>query len=262
MLCRIISDLHIEFIRQNYTQIKSLLQTLIPPMEEDENTILLIPGDFGVYKLKEQLSVALGVLSERFKHVYWVAGNHFFYGVDIFGTDLNMNPINIEEDADLLENRSVLIEPNFVIHGSTLWSDVSNSIAYHRYINDYAVINRNDTKRFIVPQDTTNEFNKAKKYLFDELSSHRMLTQIVMTHTAPSYASVHSKYINDLVNPYFVNELSEEILALENPPKLWVHGHCHSSSDYYIGGTRVICNPVGYVHDVNPDYNPNLLIEI
>ena len=40
-----------------------------------------------------------------------------------------------------------------------------------------------------------------------------------------------------------------------NPRKLWVHGHTHSSFDYNIHGTRVVCNPRGYEdHDLNPEY--------
>jgi hypothetical protein len=32
-----------------------------------------------------------------------------------------------------------------------------------------------------------------------------------------------------------------------NPPSIWIHGHIHSSNDYYINNTRIISNPRGYL---------------
>jgi hypothetical protein len=46
---------------------------------------------------------------------------------------------------------------------------------------------------------------------------------------------------------------------------LWVHGHTHSSFDYKLGKTRIICNPRGYpgtFGDMGNDFNPNLIVEI
>ncbi len=44
--------------------------------------------------------------------------------------------------------------------------------------------------------------------------------------------------------------------------ELWVHGHTHYSFDYMVGNCRVICNPRGYSNIDNPDFNPNLVVEI
>ena len=46
---------------------------------------------------------------------------------------------------------------------------------------------------------------------------------------------------------------------------LWVHGHTHDSFDYTINGTRVVCNPRGYVIDgvnENARFDPDLVIAI
>ena len=35
--------------------------------------------------------------------------------------------------------------------------------------------------------------------------------------------------------------------------ELWVHGHTHDSTDYQLGRTMVLCNPLGYAGvEVNP----------
>jgi hypothetical protein len=58
---------------------------------------------------------------------------------------------------------------------------------------------------------------------------------------------VHERYVGDtIMNGGFYSDLSEFIL---DHPKivLWTHGHMHDSFDYMIGGTRVVCNPRGYI---------------
>jgi Icc-related predicted phosphoesterase len=46
-------------------------------------------------------------------------------------------------------------------------------------------------------------------------------------------------------------------------PQLWVHGHIHSSRDYRVGRTRVVCNPRGYVpFEPNAGFDPALVIEL
>ena len=44
---------------------------------------------------------------------------------------------------------------------------------------------------------------------------------------------------------------------------LWIHGHMHNSSDYVERGTRVICNPRGYLpFEPNPEFDPSLIVEV
>jgi hypothetical protein len=48
---------------------------------------------------------------------------------------------------------------------------------------------------------------------------------------------------------------------------LWVHGHTHSSFDYLLNGTRVVCNPRGYPLRrqggfENPDFNASFAVDL
>ena len=44
---------------------------------------------------------------------------------------------------------------------------------------------------------------------------------------------------------------------------LWVHGHTHTSFDYVLLGTRVVCNPRGYIpYEPNPDFDPRCVVEV
>ena len=77
---------------------------------------------------------------------------------------------------------------------------------------------------------------------------------IVMTHHAPTFKSIHPKYINDRqLNGAYASDLSDFIL--DRPLiKYWLHGHIHATNDYMVGDCRVISNPRGYVMESKYDY--------
>jgi hypothetical protein len=88
----------------------------------------------------------------------------------------------------------------------------------------------------------------------------------VLTHHAPSYQSIHPKYRTETTNGSYASDLDD--LILSHPQiKYFSHGHTHSSFRYHIGECEIICNPRGYYSGVNssglnPDFDPNLTIEI
>ena len=65
----------------------------------------------------------------------------------------------------------------------------------------------------------------------------------MITHHAPHPLSVHARFATHPANGGFVSNLE----AMMGPPALWIHGHTHNSFDYSVKGTRVVCNPRGYV---------------
>lgn len=84
---------------------------------------------------------------------------------------------------------------------------------------------------------------------------------VVITHHLPSMSSVAQRYKTDLLSACFASELSH----LFGEMSVWIHGHTHDSCDYEMNGTRVVCNPRGYVrssHAENPRFNPSLIIQV
>ena len=68
----------------------------------------------------------------------------------------------------------------------------------------------------------------------------------MVTHHAPSKASIKPRYQSDhLMNGAYSSDLSEIILD-NSQIKVWTHGHTHDTFDYMIGSTRIVCNPRGY----------------
>ena len=70
---------------------------------------------------------------------------------------------------------------------------------------------------------------------------------IVVTHHLPSPKSTPPQFRLSSMNKYFVCDMEDLIEAAQ--PMMWIHGHSHFASDYWIGTTNVICNPHGYPHE-------------
>ena len=83
---------------------------------------------------------------------------------------------------------------------------------------------------------------------------------MVITHHLPHAMSVHAKYAGDPLNPAFASDLSA---LVRQPVQLWIHGHTHESMDYQIDGTRVVCNPRGYLpQQPNTAFDPGLVVTL
>jgi len=161
-------------------------------------------------------------------NIFYVDGNHDFYGSTFDRT--------LSDDA--LKTR--VLSNGMTIAGATLWTDLSNYqdwFVYTRCLADYGNIDNM----------TMENYNQAHKKHLDFLLASN--ADIIVTHHTPSRFSIHPKYANEKSNPGFTTDLTDVILNMKKPPKLWVHGHTHESFDYMIGTTRVVCHPRGYPNE-------------
>ncbi len=145
------------------------------------------------------------------------------------------------------------IEGGIKIAGATLWTDM-NPVQWEGYtqvLADYSTTYRLFYNEYI------HTHRIHKKFLFESGAD------IIVTHHAPSYLSVGEKFKGDSMNCAFATELYDDIMNMSKPPKLWIHGHMHSRSDYMIGDTRVIAWPRGYPNENKwyDEYKP-LILEI
>ena len=210
--------------------------------------------------------------SEQFKHVIYVAGNHEFYGGRFHASIQHLREaVAPYGNIHFLECDTIKIEDVTFI-GGTLWTDMNghdpitmNCIS--GMMSDYSAI-RNDDRGYakLSPQNTVHRHTNTLSYfrhVIKELSHDEKV--VVVSHHSPSFKSIHEQYSNDrIMNGAFHSDLSNFIL--DHPRiKTWVHGHTHNPFDYYLGGTRVVCNPRGYVTKYSSEdtgWNPNLVIEV
>jgi Icc-related predicted phosphoesterase len=201
--------------------------------------------------------------------IVMVMGNHEFYRRCLPEELLQAKELAPNFNVSLLETDSVVLGGGVRFAGCTLWTDyrlfgANNAAAAMRVasqgLNDHRLISwrKNPWQRFR-PEEALLTHTASKAFLTRTLATPFAGPTVVVTHHAPQWLSVHPQYRSDLLTAAFVSDLSA--LIMEFQPALWVHGHVHSSFDYAVGRTRVLCNPHGY-WDENPNFNPSLVVEV
>lgn len=265
MKIRETSDLHLEF----YSPDEKLV---LPTMPDDKDTVLILSGDIVLAKQVSIHEYFFVNCSDRFRDVIYIMGNHEYYGTHI-GTGLEKckDFLRQFENIHVLENEVVEID-DVAFVCATLWSDFDKKDPFtiwsaQNMMNDYKKIRCGPTsepwKHKFSPITASNIFFHSKQFIFNNIEDYKDNGKkvVVVTHMGPSYQSVPDHFKGSSLNGAYVSELSEEII--DSSPDIWFHGHTHTSFDYFIGDTRIICNPYGYKHhEVNDDFNPELLIEV
>lgn len=243
---------------------------------EYSDTVLIIAGDFDETK-RSRYRTDIEKLCKQFKNVVLVPGNHEYYGSNIHKTHSVLQTMDDEiENFIFLQDRSIWIDDVFIV-GSTLWTDFNKDplvkFDARLKMNDYKHIRNGPPeegwKRKLTVEDVELMHYKSKKYIESAVDTertkvHNDIKVVVVTHHAPSYQSVASRYKNDTLNACYCNHMDKFVEDLQ--ANVWIHGHVHNSFDYTIGETRVICNPRGYESysgaNENFDYNPKFIFEV
>ena len=198
--------------------------------------------------------------SFQFPHVVVIAGNHeFYHGNWKASIQYLRDEYSKFDNVHFLEQDLKVIDDVTFI-GGTLWTDCNKGdpLTLHALgdmMNDFRII-RNDELGFtkLRPAHTMHRHQQTVSYIKTVLADRKDSKVVVVGHHAPSFNSVHERYLNDkLTNGGYASDLSEFIL--DHPQiVLWTHGHMHDPSDYMVGETRVVCNPRGYAgHDSQAD---------
>lgn len=212
------SDLHFEFHRDEGREfIRSL-----PDCDG-----IIIAGDL---TSPNKLEHTINLFCDRFKNVIYVLGNHEYY-TSSFGV-VQDTLSNIKNSNFKWLHRTVEVVDGFRFVGSTLWFGPSKAPKY--MLNDFNFIH-----------DFTSWVYEENKKDINFLKSEVQEGDIVVTHHLPAHQSVHPMYALSPLNPFFVCDVSD--LITQNKPSIWIHGHTHTSCDYILDDTRVLCNPFGYL---------------
>jgi predicted phosphodiesterase len=243
MRIQILSDLHVEFHRDLGTQF--ITQTLRPDTVE----VLIIAGDLGN---GPGLNISLPLISRVYSKatVIYVPGNHEYYASSF--DEVHQEFASLEEHLPnvlILNNKAVELDGLLFI-GTPLWFPETNGYEqYARYLNDFRLI-RNFVPRVFA------EHAEAVRFL----DWHLCRDAVVVTHFSPTPQSTPKQYLNDPLNIFFHCNL--EHLITERRPRLWVHGHTHTSFNYMLGDTHIVCNPLGYIgRETNFEFLPHMMID-
>jgi hypothetical protein len=154
-----------------------------------------------------------------------------------------------------------------VFLGCTLWTDFElfgnpKVAGYHatQTMTDYKKIRVSPSYRKLRSIDTAGIHYRSRAWLADQLETHRGARVVVVTHHAPSKRSLPEHFGEDLLSAAYVSHLDG--FVERSGARLWVHGHVHTSRDYVIGDTRVVCNPRGYPDEYNPDFAADFIAKV
>jgi len=246
---------------------------------EDNADVLLLAGDICVAKelqysdskYYQRFHDFFSRCAFQFKDVIYIAGNHEHYNGDYADTyDIMKYQLAKHKNIRVLDKDFYTIGDT-TFFGGTLWTDMNGedkpTMSYVQdRMNDFrCIINSNkmvqykdmDNNRMsrpskFSPADAVVDHKAFLKSLDDLIVMDRTLVNdhkyVVVGHHCPSKISTKPQYEKDvLMNGGYSSVLDGFIM--DHPEiKLWVHGHTHHNFDYNISGTRILCNPRGYVN--------------
>ena len=247
MKIQLYSDLHIEFeaFESSY----------------DEADVVVFAGDIEIGVKGIRWIESLGIN----KPIIYVLGNHEYYKNTYPKLVSKARDEIVGNNVHLLENESVNIDGvNF--HGCTLWTDFElfgdpriAGYECQQVMTDFKKIRKLPGYSKLRALDVSIIHAKSRKWLAESLERSDG-PNVVITHHAPSLNSAPEKFKDDIITSAYASDMEEFIEEFQ--PDIWLHGHMHNSSDYFIGSCRVVCNPRGYKGEFNPDFKHEMLIEV
>lgn len=239
---QIISDLHLEFDRDG----GEAFSCTIPVVGD----VLILGGDLIPFRKADQVRRAFSWFCDRFPHVIFVPGNHEYYGTSPAEAEALLNACAKWISNLYVLNPGVVTIDGTRFVGATLWfPNTPDEILYRSHLNDFRVI-----KSFVPWVHDTHEEHLAF------LKANLCPGDVVVTHHLPHPRSIAPQYARLPINRFFLAQDAAGLVERAGA-KLWIHGHTHTSFDYVIGETRVVCNPRGYPGEPNNGFDSGLVVK-
>lgn len=242
MKIRILSDLHIE---HNLPQ-------EVPDCDAD---LVVLAGDIANGR------AGIDWAAHTFDvPVIYVPGNHEYYESNFDTVDRLMAEASAELAHVQVLNGNVAefgVDPRKRVRviGTTWWTDYTlfgtdrreaSMEACAKVMFDHKLIQlagEDGRWRQFLPQDALERHEAASAWLAAQLAQPFDGKTVVVTHHGPDLGSLDPRYSHDLVSGGFLSRRPDLVAQAD----LWIHGHTHTSFDYFIDNSRVVCNPRGYV---------------
>ncbi len=251
----------IHFESDNHRDMYSkFMYATVPDDPVLKERIAVLAGDINTDT--HPFNFVLNVLHEhalRFKFVLFVPGNHDFYGtyIDSYADELRayLRERKLDNVFVLSGSSREFTYDGVDFWGDTLWSGLHldpNDGLYpdkvqmampcfnHIGVHD----DSKDGYHYFLAEDMlklhAEQLHDLKRFLNKDTTNKK----VVITHFSPSMQSIDERFKYYTFNDYFHNDL--DWIIEEIGPDVWIHGHSHFAVDYFIGKTRILCNPVGY----------------
>lgn len=249
----ILADLHLDHWQEAGRDPFEGMEDILNP----DLDFLLIAGDLS-NKPKIRWTPLLSGLVERIGEgkVLVFPGNHDYYQFRLDAED-RLAEFAKDAGAEFVQHRDIR-------HGdtrylcATLWTDFRHGpdpmdlkeYRALRVMNDYRAIRvAAGGFRKCLPRDTRQAHSRQRSWLDERLAEPFEGLTVVVTHHAPSIASLPPESGHN-VSFCYASDLDD--LIHDRQPAEWIHGHTHHDVDYRIGETRIRSVSLGY-----PSQNPD-----
>lgn len=273
----VVSDLHLEFNKHFNKELK-------------EADYLIIAGDFvpagylvesnkiDVIKVQRAARNFADKYFKQFKKVFFVPGNHDFYGIIYYDLNKIYDDFFKEYKNFKILNNDIEIIDNFAIIGTPLWTDFKKGdplvmFDVERSLNDYRYIGRcrmedvpylerkQYNHNFITANFILQQHDLCVSYIDKLMQNNRDKDVIIISHHLPSTECLNPEFKNNLDHA-FASDL-DWIMEKNRNIKYWIHGHNHFNTDMMIYDTRVLSNQFGYPREaVNKEFRGDKVIEL
>jgi len=215
--------------------------------------VMILAGDIG--KGPQAIKYAYDTFGPQADHIVIVAGNHEYYrGTFQKVLEDTKKYAGGVSRIHYLQNDFVDIDGIRFI-GATGWTDFSyGSLGAPLHMrqaedamNDYKtikIVQGGSMYRKLRAMDVLQMNYESRRFIFDTLKVSDRSKSVVVTHHAPCHLSIPAQYVGHPLNHSYCNNWGDMIAY--DGPAMWCHGHMHDPSDYVVGDTRVLCNPIGY----------------
>ncbi|MEP2025420.1 metallophosphoesterase [Reichenbachiella sp.] len=248
------SDLHLEFDDNYHFLMSNKLKPVAP--------YLILAGDVDIISDgRVTRPEYFQYLSDNWKEVYIIPGNHEFYKKGNVAASYNLE-LTIHSNVRYLNHQVVTIEGVDLIF-TTLWSRVNTSLIKN-YIADFRQCTYANGPFKYTHHDQLH--GKALSWLNKILSLDKERPRVVVSHFVPcqeanGYPKSNDSYIGPIIGRYFVADLENRIRDWDID--YWIYGHNHWDKDEDALGVKFRSNQFGYCHTFeHKDFDFEKMIEI
>jgi len=261
MTIDILSDIHLDFYFRSHRVKEEAVERLFSPIfTPSPADVLIIAGDIG-HDNQQNINVLKHIQKLfGYKHIICVLGNHDYYLIDSSAKHCYKNKslqrasemrtlINDEEGMYCLDGNIVEIEGvrfggcdswydgEYITKNCSIWNVHKDSY----YIDQLWQNSLNDAhyiKAFDWQQMAIDEKKKLDKIYKD--------VDVMITHVNPSLNPQHTfeLYRESELTAFFT--FNGEKYLQEGSMRYWIFGHTHNETEYEMGNTHCIANPMGY----------------